>query len=162
MGEFEGSATALVGDADCTAAGKDLCAENGVRGYPTIKYGAPGALEDYKGGRDYDSLLEFAKTNLGPTCGPDNLELCDESQKAEIETAMAMSDEDLEAKITEGDDALTKAEEDFKSAVEGLQKQYEQLMKDKDETIASVKGSGLGLLKTVRASRSKSATHDEL
>lgn len=31
------SATAIIGDVDCTAAGKPLCDANGVRGFPTIK-----------------------------------------------------------------------------------------------------------------------------
>ena len=51
--------------------GKPLCDSNGVRGFPTIKYGSPSALEDYEGGRDFDSLKKFADENLGPSCGPD-------------------------------------------------------------------------------------------
>ena len=37
IAEFEGSATQLIADVDCTADGKPLCDENGVRGYPTLK-----------------------------------------------------------------------------------------------------------------------------
>ena len=39
----------------------------------------------WQGGRDYDALSAFAKENLGPSCGPANLDLCDADQKAEIE-----------------------------------------------------------------------------
>merc|ERR1711865_1142264 len=60
MTEFDGHASALVGDVDCTAAGKPLCDSNGVRGFPTIKFGDPSNLEDYKGGRDFDALSKFA------------------------------------------------------------------------------------------------------
>jgi len=56
MTEYSSSKSALVADVDCTAAGKPLCDSNGVRGFPTIKYGDPSNLEDYKGGRDFDSL----------------------------------------------------------------------------------------------------------
>merc|ERR1719261_2335052 len=45
MDSFADSETALVGDVDCTADGKALCDANGVRGYPTLKYGDPAALE---------------------------------------------------------------------------------------------------------------------
>ena len=52
--EYADSTSVLIGDADCTASGKDLCEEYEVRGYPTIKYftsetGPKGA--DYNGGR---------------------------------------------------------------------------------------------------------------
>merc|ERR1712166_1195971 len=85
MAEFDGHASALVGDVDCTAAGKPLCDSNGVRGFPTIKYGDPNNLEDYKGGRDFDALSQFAKENLKPVCSPSNIDICDATQKAEIE-----------------------------------------------------------------------------
>ena len=77
MKEYEGSSTVLIGDADCTAGGKSLCDTVGVRGYPTIKYGSPDDLQDYKGGRSFADLKKHAET-LGPSCGPANLDLCDE------------------------------------------------------------------------------------
>merc|ERR1719428_1995991 len=62
--DFKDSKTALVADVDCTAAGKPLCDSNGVKGFPTIKYGDPNNLEKYEGGRDYDSLKKFAEEEL--------------------------------------------------------------------------------------------------
>jgi hypothetical protein len=152
MDEFKDSKTALVGDVDCTVH-QDLCGKHGVQGYPTIKYGDPNNLEDFQGGRTFDDLQKFAKENLGPSCGPANLDLCDADQKTKIEEALAMSDADLDAKITEGEKALEDAESNFKSEVEKLQATYEKLSKDKDETIANVKSSGLGMLKSVKASK---------
>jgi len=99
MKDFEGSTTSLVADVDCTEAGKDLCETHGVGGFPTIKYGDPGDLKDYQGGRDYTELKKFADENLGPTCGPDYMELCDAKSKDKINKYMAMSTADLEAKI---------------------------------------------------------------
>merc|ERR1711907_864285 len=91
---------------------KPLCDEVGVRGYPTIKYGDPNSLEDYKGGRDFDSLKKFAEANLGPTCVPANLYLCDADKKAQIEKFSKMSASDLEAAIKEKNDAIEKLEKD--------------------------------------------------
>ena len=54
----------LVADCDCTSDCKALCAELGVRGYPTIKYGAAGALQDYRGSRGYAGLKSFVEDNL--------------------------------------------------------------------------------------------------
>jgi len=156
MEEFKDSKTALVTDVDCTAAGKDLCSDIGVRGYPTIKHGDPNNLEDYKGGRDFDSLKKFAEENLGPTCGPANLDLCDDAKKAEIEKFSKMSASDLEASIKEKTEAMEKLESDFKEFIEGLQKQYTEANEKKDKDVAAMKDSGLGLMKAV-AAHSKAA-----
>jgi len=143
---------AIVGDVDCTVE-KEICSTHGVSGYPTIKYGSLADLQDYQGGRDIDALKEFASSNLGPSCGPDNLDLCSDEQKAEIEKVAKMSDDELASAIAEKDAAMEKAESDFKTAVEGLQASYEKLQKDKDAAVAEVKSSGLGVLKQVKASR---------
>ena len=50
-----------------------------------LKYftGSSGAMgDDYKGGRDFDALSAWAKENLGPSCGAENIDLCDDEQKA--------------------------------------------------------------------------------
>jgi len=156
MAEFKDSKTALVADVDCTAGGQSLCNEVGVRGYPTIKHGDPNNLEDYKGGRDFDSLKKFAEENLGPTCGPANLDLCDDAKKADIEKFSKMSASDLEAAISEKTQAMEKLEKDFKEFVEGLQKSYTEANEKKDKDIEAIKNSGLGLMKAV-AAHSKAA-----
>merc|ERR1719197_2309993 len=99
MADYADHPTKLVADVDCTAAGKPLCDANGVRGFPTIKYGDPSDLQAYEGGRDYDALKSFADENLKPTCSPANIDLCDAEKKAEIAKLQAMSAEDLAAKI---------------------------------------------------------------
>merc|ERR1712139_366353 len=119
IAEFKDSKTALVADVDCTAGGQSLCNEIGVRGYPTIKYGDPNSLEDYKGGRTLKDLKEHADKNLGPTCGPANVDLCNEEQSAAIKKFEGMSEGDLDKYITEQGEAMEKAEADFKKFVEG-------------------------------------------
>jgi len=156
IAEFKDSKTALVADVDCTAGGQSLCNEVGVKGYPTIKHGDPNNLEDYKGGRDFDSLKKFAEENLGPTCGPANLDLCDDAKKADIDKFSKMSASDLEAAISEKTQAMEKLEKDFKEFVEGLQKSYTEANEKKDKDIEAIKNSGLGLMKAV-AAHSKAA-----
>jgi len=155
MAEFKDSKTALIADVDCTTGGKSLCDQVGVRGYPSIKYGDPNNLEDYKGGRSFDDLKKFAESNLGPTCGPNNLDLCDDEKKATIAKYSAMSAAELTTMVKEADDKAAKLEKDFKTFVEGLQKQYETASKKKDDDIAAVKDSGLGFAKAVLASKKK-------
>jgi len=151
--KFADSKDAGVFDVDCTAAGKPLCDSNGVRGFPTIKWGDPNSLEKYEGGRDYDSLEKFAEENLKPVCSPANIDLCDDDKKAEIEKFQAMSTDDLKAAIKEKEAEQEAAEKTFKSEVEKLQKKYEQLQKDKEATLKAVKDSGLGLMKSVKANK---------
>jgi len=159
--EFEGKADALIAEVDCTTEGKPLCDANGVRGFPTLKWGDASALEDYQGGRTYDALKTFATDNLKPICSPTNLDLCDDEKKAEIEALMTKSDDELATAITAEEKKLEDAEEEFKSEVEKLQKTYEGLMEAKEAKIADVKASGLGLMKAVKAAKAKAAK-DEL
>lgn len=160
MAEFADSKTVVIGDVDCTADGKSLCEANGVQGYPTIKSGDPASLEDYNGGRDFDELKKFA-SSLKPSCSPGNIDLCDEEGKKKIEDVMALSDDDLAAKITEGEDKVKAAGKDFDEALEKLQAQYQELVKTKDDSIAEVKSSGLGLLKAVQAHKKKAGAGKE-
>jgi len=153
MKEYKDHKDILIADVDCTAGGKDLCSQVGVQGYPTIKYGDPNNLEDYEGGRALKDLKTFAKENLGPTCGPANLDLCDADKKAQVSKFMAMSASDLSAAIKEKDDEMAKAEKDLEELLKSLQSQYEAATKKKDDTKKSIKESGLGLMKSVLAHR---------
>jgi len=155
MDEFKGSSTGLVADVDCTTEGKSLCEEHGVRGYPSIKWGDPSALEDYEGGRSFEDLQTFAKENLKPVCSPTNLDLCDDEKKKEIGELQALSADDLEKKIEEKKQLIKDAEEAFSTGLKGLQETYEKLQKDKDEGIKQIKDSGLALMQAVAAHLAK-------
>ena len=162
MKEFADSDTALIADVDCTTEGKPLCEANGVRGYPTIKWGDTAALEDYQGGRDLKSLKKFAEENLKPMCSPSNLDLCDADKKAEIGKFMDMDDAALDKLVKEKEDEMATAEEEFKTFVEGLQSSYQEAMKKKDDALDAIKDSGLGLMKAVKVAKKKKGGKDEL
>ena len=89
--EYESSGSVVIGDADCTASGKELCDEFEVRGYPTIKYfsaetGEKG--ESYEGGRDLDDLKAFVEEKLEVMCDPETAEdpesKCSEKERAYV------------------------------------------------------------------------------
>jgi len=175
MDAFKDSETALIGDVDCTAGGESLCKTIGVNGYPTIKWGAPDDLQDYRGGRDFNALKAFADENLKPTCSPTNLELCDDAKKKAISDLMAKSDAELDTAIAEKAAKLEAVEKDFKLGLDGLNAKYKELSENKgpdfdkevdklramhkglEETknagIKDVKDSGLGLMKAVKAAK---------
>lgn len=161
MAEYKDSDKVLIADVDCTASGKDLCETQQVRGYPTIKYGDPSALEDYQGGRDLDSLKKFA-AGLKPSCSPFNLELCEGEAKTKIEALMAEDPSALSEKVAEEEKKIKDAESTFKSEVEKLQKKYESLQKEKEEAVQAVKDAGLSLMKSVQAWSKKKEKNAEL
>ena len=159
--DWEGNEIGLVAEVDCTAEGKPLCDQNGVKGFPTLKYGDPTALSDYQGGRSYDDLAKFATANLKPMCSPAKLELCDAEQKAKLESLMTKSAAELEEAIKAEEAKLQEAEETFKAEVQKLQEKYQSLMAEKDAAQAAVTAAGLGSMKAVKAFKAKQG-NDEL
>jgi len=154
MATFKDHESILVADVDCTAKGQSLCSELGVQGYPTIKYGSPDDLQDYKSGRDYASLEAFAK-ELKPACSPAKIDVCNDEQKAEIQKFQKMSPEEREKEIADKTAQIEKLEEDFKTLLEGLQQQYQEADKKKEDGINAIHQSGLGMLKSVHAHEAK-------
>merc|ERR1711937_858442 len=97
--------------------------------------------------------------SLGPSCSPDNLDLCDDEQKAKIAAAQALSPEERKAQIAEKVAAIEAAEETFKTELEKLQARYTELMEEKDATIASIQ-PGLSVLRSIKDAPADAAGHD--
>merc|ERR1719387_3517154 len=93
MEKYADDQHAVVAEVDCTAGGKSLCDQVGVQGFPTLKWGDVSALEDYEGGRDEEALMAFAEENMKPLCNPQNIDLCDEEKKAQIQKLQAKYEE---------------------------------------------------------------------
>jgi len=98
--EYKDSTSVLIGDADCTSSGKELCDENEVRGYPTIKYftsetGPKG--ESYSGGRSFDDLKTFVSDELEVKCLLDNPDGCSTKEKEFMDKWQAKSAEEVTA-----------------------------------------------------------------
>ena len=119
--------------------------------------------DKYEGGRDFDALKAFADENLGPSCSPKNLDLCDDDQKAEIAKYSAMTEAELQEMVDASTKAVADAEALFKTEVEKLQKTYEKLSKDKDEAVAAASTPELRYVKQVLGHMKSSAdAKDEL
>ena len=148
--EFSGSKTVIIADVDCTVE-QSLCSKYGVRGYPTIKSftGNPDG-DAYEGGRDFDALKKFADESLGPSCSNDNIDLCDDDQKATLEKYNKMSAAERKKIVDDTDKEIADLEENFKADVKKLQSKYEELMADKDATVKAVNTKELSLLKSIK------------
>ena len=138
MEEFASSDSVLVADVDCIEAGKPLCDKVGVKGFPTIKYGDPNDLQDYKGGREKDDLSKFAAT-LKPVCKVDTLEYCSEEDKKIIENLRDKSYDALKDMVLEETKEREQAQKDFKAEVDKLQVKFMDLSSERDNTIQDIK-----------------------
>jgi hypothetical protein len=127
-----------------------------------LKWGDPSALAEYSGGRDYDSMKKFADENLKPICSPSNIDLCDDDKKAEISKFQAMGVEALDKLIGEKEVEQAKLEQDFKTFVDGLQKQYKDAMDAKDSGLEEITSSGLVMMKAVKATLGSDTANSEL
>jgi len=140
MEEFSSSDDVLIADVDCIGAGKPLCDQSGVKGFPAVKWGAPDNLQDYKGGRDLVSLQSFAE-ELKPPCDVTSFENCNEAQQTLIGELKQIPEAELDEKIAEYEGTMEKIKTDFEKAVQELQTSYSLLSTKKETDIAELKSS---------------------
>lgn len=130
----------LIAEVDCTnETSKQLCQDNGVSGFPTLKYGNPTSLEDYQGGRDFKSLNEFVTTELKLGCSPLNIELCNENDKKAIEQISAMDDAALTKEIERVEGIMKDADDELQKGIEGLQAKFESMLEAHENKIDEMK-----------------------
>jgi len=93
----------VIGHCDCTSNCKSKCGEYQVQGFPTIKLKVDGRIEDYNGGRDYNSMKKEIekKMNPRPACSLDSKDACAPADLKILEESEQMSKADRAAKIKE-------------------------------------------------------------
>ena len=123
----------LVGEVDCTVE-KELCAEHGVQGYPTIKYSDGYSWNKYEKQRSYDALEKFVEDELQLSCFDDE-NLCSEDEKNKIEEATSLSGEEVKSKLDEIKAEKEKEEVYFQNEVKKLQSAYEKLQNKKSDRL---------------------------
>lgn len=139
-GEWEGHEVGLIAEVDCTAEESEpLCEQEGVQGFPTLKYGDPSALSDYEGGRSYDDFATFASENLKPVCSLTNLDLCSDEEKAKFAEIQTKSVDELQAIIEEVEGIVAEQESNLEAEIEKLQAKYESLVAEKDAVVKQAK-----------------------
>jgi len=99
--EFADSSSVLIGDADCTASGKELCEKFEVKGYPTIKYFVDGddKGKDYQGGRDFDALKKHVQDNLEVLCATKDPKDCTDKEKGYIKKMSDKGKDDVKKQL---------------------------------------------------------------
>ena len=119
-------------------------------------------LQDYEGGRDYETLRRFVDESLKPTCSVKNIDLCEGTKKEDILKYQGMSLDDLKTAAAAEEKKLADAEGEFELEVEKLQAAYDKLSSEKEQKVADVKAAGLGLMKSVIKNREDGDKKDEL
>jgi len=140
----------VIGGCDCTANCKGKCGENQVQGFPTLKMLVNGRMEDYNGGRDYNSMKREVEKKLNPrpacsleskdACRPEDLKILEESEKmtkAERKTKIKeveqeIKDSQKQAKELEKKAATLTASLDLIKAGGATVEKVEQLLNDAD------------------------------
>jgi len=153
---YADSKTVIIGDVDCTAAGKPLCDKIGVKGYPTIKFFNPPDEdgEDYKGGRDLPALKKFVESDLGPGCSADTKENCSAEQLKDLQIYMDMPEAERATKLEELKTALKKTEDDHNELLKSLQEQF----KTSQDGLEKLKEDSAPTIKMLKAATPKPAT----
>lgn len=163
--DYANNDSALIAEVDCASEETEIvCDENNVEGFPTLKFGDTGtALEDYDGERDYDALAAFAKEHLKPSCGPSNIDLCDDEKKAAIKRFQHLPTNELRAEIAKITAEIDGIEDKREDEIEKLQDAYEKFMDEFDLKIKNLqKESNYNLMKAVFTAKGGLDERDEL
>jgi protein disulfide-isomerase A6 len=149
LGEaFDESSDKIIGDVDCTSeTGKPLCERYDVSGFPTLKHIFGTMAEDYKGGRDYDSIKTFADS-MKPMCSINSYENCSEDQLRSMKMIKAMDGARRRERKGEIEASFKAADDELKAVVQRLQAQYDAESK-RVEKLKEESDFELGVLKAL-------------
>jgi len=138
----------LIAEVDCEGMGKELCTDNGITGYPTIKYGNPQSLEIYDGKRDKKSIKKFI-SQLEPLCSPSTMENCDEEEKKIINKFMKMSYKDLKKDVAKDEKKMKEAHETLEKGTVKLQEEFRKLQEEQAARLKEIADTGIDTMKIV-------------
>lgn len=128
----ETSDSTMIGDVDCTGNGKPLCEKFNIQGFPTLKSFWGTFSEDYKGGRSYNELLNFAN-NLKIPCTVEHKESCSKSQLTEIEEVLKLTATQKKDMLETIQTQIKEEEMNHEKLLKSLQSQYESSQSKLDE-----------------------------
>lgn len=142
-----GKTDVLIASVDCTDSpnGKSLCMRFKLAGLPTLLYGPTSYdgvyLEEYGGGKSFDELKSFAMKELVPKCLPGSLDACSAEERAQMETYMSMSYDELIVHIETSEKRLKDTRETFKTKKDELQKYHDKMLIEKEMNVTKSKAT---------------------
>lgn len=137
--DYKDSKVTLIAEVDCTQE-DELCETFEVQGFPTLHYGDVNDVQDYQGGRDYESLKAFAKENLEkPICSIHNKDACSKEVQAAIAELEKKTPEELHTAVEAFEKAAEEADAVLQAEIERIEDEYEAAVKVHDEKIEKLK-----------------------
>lgn len=123
--EYADTPNVVIGACDCTSNCKGKCGEHQVQGYPSLKLKVDGRIEEYNGGRDFNSFKREIekKLNPRPACSLDSKEACKPEDLKILEESEQMSKADRKEKIKE----IEKEIKDSRQQAKDLEKKAAKL-----------------------------------
>jgi len=123
--EYADTPNVVIGACDCTTNCKGKCGEHQVQGFPTLKLQIDGRIEEFNGGRDFNSMKREIekKLNPRPACSLDSKDACKPEDLKILEESEKMTKAERAAKIKEVDQEIKDARKQAKE----LEKKAAQL-----------------------------------
>jgi len=135
--EYQDHPSVVIADVDCTQH-QSVCSDNGVSGYPTIKYYMTGEDEPKKDqqGRTYDALKKFVVDTLEKMCTYTETDSCSEKEIKFMDLAKGKEREWVDKQIVR----LTKMKDSkMKASLKIWVKQRLNILKQLDATSGPAK-----------------------
>lgn len=137
--DYKDSKLTLIAEVDCTEE-DELCETFEVQGFPTLHYGDVNDLQDYTGGRDYDSLKEFAKENLEePICSIHNKDACTKEVQEAIRALEKKTPEELHDIVEEFEKGAEEADAILQATIERIEDEYEKAVEVHGQQVDKLK-----------------------
>eukprot|EP00960_Hanusia_phi_P033918 750713-Hanusia_phi.AAC.2 len=135
--QYSGTDTFKIGEVDCTSeAGKEICQQQGVHGFPTLKYRQSGGLWNlYMSGRSHEQLASFVEDEILPKCSLDHKSRCSVQDRAFIEKIEKMSLDDRRALEAELNKEIEEAKNAHTLVAQELESKYRE-SKEKAERLS--------------------------
>lgn len=94
----EAHPSVFIADVNCSDEA-DLCQENGVQGYPTIKVYKDGEETPYNGGRSFEEMSSFVDENLAVKCDVSQPSTCSDKSQKYIEKWQSKAETDVKKEL---------------------------------------------------------------
>jgi len=139
--DYKDSKVTLIGEVDCTVE-DELCEQFEIQGFPTLHYGDVNDVQDYTGGRDYDSMKAFAKDKLEtPICSIHNRESCTQEVKDAIAELEKKPADDLHAIVQEFEKSAEEADALLEAEIERTEEEYAKVIEEHSTHVDKLKAS---------------------
>ena len=130
----------LIADVECSGDSAKFCLDQGVDKFPTLKYGNPFDLDEYKGKKELTDLERFVQ-ELEPVCTVEDQRYCSTSEKTLIKKFQKTSLVALDELVEELSGERKKVESEYSLFKDNLLGTLTKAGQQKDKDVSSTRDS---------------------